>query len=666
MKLIGMNAHLGLVYMKRLNQQSVNFQHDMVNLLAMTLFFSSYNKAIFFKAISLAHNIAFTRKSQFIIDNVWNFFQKYSPSIKFSLKEDFFIKEMKARILLSMFLIKHDIIFLKMSVFAYRYADNIAISFSPHTLAYRNYHFYRGKAFLESYKNFNFNPNDIIKAVESLKRAYLNGGKNSPEICCLYAEVLTHLSDYLGEIEPLNLAIEYVSHAIFLTSGVKSYSLKEYEIFWIVYILTLKKKFYLTHTFEDFNKLIKALDQAKQKVINSNYFSVTLAEVTIFYGSIFNDAQFLKLGMSKVANLSKSKNIFKILSFFVRGISNLGFLLEKLSLIKEGHFKVISNLKYVSNNISLLNALGENAYCLGMYFEEKKYFLQAATYFKSALEISSKNRLVQFNLAKTYFEEGRIFKSLELFSLSESLFYELSLSFPNSILYLYYLSQVFFYKSQFLEDEQKSLCCLKISLEKIEKVLDIEVNYRFFFLKAQILFSLGNTLENILYVKRSLDILEELYQKDNKDVFLLRIFIEILFYLYKLDSSKSYLVKIINLSESILNINSEDDQAYLFLGKALLFLFNCEMRGDSFLLKDSAKTNLNKAIILGNTEAHYWLACLYASESSVDRAIFYLKKSLTQGLSLSKEKLKNNIYFNSIKDDKEFSDFLFNLIEDRF
>ncbi len=663
MKLIEMSAHLGLVYIRKLNQQSLNFQNDLIDLLAITLFCSSCNKTVFLKAISLTHNIAFNKKSQVIIDNVWNFFQRYWPFFLDKRQEGFVIKEMEAKILLSMFLIKDDLNFLKMSISFYKKADSMLIPSFPYTLAYRNYHFYKGRAFFESYKNFAIT-SDIIEAVESLKKAYLSGGKNSPEICCLYAEILTQLSDYLGEIQPLNLAIICASNAVFLTSKVKSYSLNEHKIFWIIYILALKKKFDLTHTFKDFNKLLKALDQAKQKIINTDYFSIIFGEVAIFYGSAFSNAYWLELGISKLTFLSNSS---KNLSLFVRGISNLGVLIEKVSLVREGYLKVISSLKYASNDVSLLNALGENAYCLGVYFEEKKFFIQAANYFEVALKISFKNRLLQFNLAKTYFEQGRLFKDLQAFSLSESLFFELSLSYPNSILYLYYLSKIFFHKSNNTKDEQKSLNYLRISLEKINQILDIEENYGYFFLKSQILFSLEIKLKNTSYVKQSLSILEKLFEKNNKDIFLLKFFIEILFYLYNLDKNRNYLNRIIQLSECILLINLEDDQAYLFQGKALLFLFDCDAERIFFSLwKDLAKTNLSKAIVLGNKEAHYWLACLYALESSVDRVVFYLKQSLRKGFSLSKEKIKNSIYFNKIRDDKEFSDFLFNLIEERF
>lgn len=668
MKLLEMDAHLCLVYMRKLDQQSLVFQNDVIDLLAMSLFFSSCNKIIFLKLISLAHNIAFTRKSQFIIDYVWKCFQKYWPHFLNTEKEGFFIKEMEAKILLSMFLVKNDISFLTAALSSYKQADSLIIPFSPYTLAFRNYHFYKGRAFFENYKNFAITA-DITESVESLKQAYLHGGQNSPEICCLYAEVLTQLSDCLGEIEPLNLAITCASNAIFLTARAKSYSVREYEIFWIIYVLALKKKFELTHTFEDFSKLLKSLDQAQQEVTNACYFSIIFGEIAIFYGSIFNNVYWLELGVSKITFLvNKKKSLFKVLSLFIRGISNLGLLIENVSLIQEGRSKAFSNLKYISSNVPLLNASGENYYCLGMHFEEKKFFVQAISYFQLALKVNPKDSLLSFNLARVYFEQGRLFKDLEAISLSEELFFELSLSYPNSILYFYYLAKVLFYKAKNMQTGQKSLCYLKLSLEKIEQVLIKEQNYNYLFLKSKILFSLEVQLNNTLYIKQCIEIVEELYQENNKNVLLLKFFMETLFYLYNLDKNKNYLLKITKLSNAVLSINLEDDQAHLYQGKALLFLFDCYMEEVFYCYswKDLAKASLRKAIALGNKEAHYWLACLYALESSVDRAVFYLKQSVINGFSLSKEKLKNDIYFSKIKDNKEFSDFLFNLMEERF
>jgi tetratricopeptide (TPR) repeat protein len=123
-----------------------------------------------------------------------------------------------------------------------------------------------------------------------------------------------------------------------------------------------------------------------------------------------------------------------------------------------------------------------------------------------------------------------------------------------------------------------------------------------------------------------------------------------------------YLLRAIDLLESLVKLDPEEEHIWYELGYTLLTLSetfsSCLQVGDREKARWAAERALLRAAELGSGKSCYFLACLYSLVGLYDASILYLRKAKVLGVLPMREELMEEEWLEGVRSSVDFQEFI--------
>lgn len=308
---------------------------------------------------------------------------------------------------------------------------------------------------------------------------------------------------------------------------------------------------------------------------------------------------------------------------------------ENFDLFREAEIKISTALEANPEAPALWYLYGTCLYELGRYFGDIEYFIRATEKFKHGLTLNDSQVLLHHGLALTYTAIGETTAQSSMYEDAIrhfTIINELNQKVPSS---LWNDWGVALMKLGELVHDKKYI---ESAAEKFERAVtnasnssladDVEIEWLYNYGCA--LDFLGDFHEEPSYYERAVQVLSQVLQIDPQYTHARYNLALALSHLGELNSDVDCFHKAIDLFEVLLQNDGEDEMAWNDWGVTLLnlaFLTSDVSDPESCQkIYEDAERKLLHAVALGNVQAFYNLACLYALSNNTSAAMHYLEK----------------------------------------
>ena len=478
-----------------------------------------------------------------------------------------------------------------------------------------------------------------------------------------YADVLFQMGHLLGEPDYLHKANAFYKSVITrltdLETKEEASHLPALSVAWVQYALASKKIVELTHDDQEFQEADRIFQEALSSVPGESALWLHWGELFLRFGWVQKELAYLDRGLEKLTALKTSEcDPFLLSAFLTEGLVLLGLCIEDLTLIKEGEKRIHALLAEGKEHPGLTYAAGVCAYAKGVYFADEKSYLEALDYFETVLEeetshLFARHLIFEVGMALADIKGEAHFakKSIEAIGRAATLAPKVPL-FWNEWGIALVKWHVF---------ESKPTLLLEQAIEKFKKAISLNEENpdpRGLFHYGIALDLLGAISEDEKNYEKAIEILS-LVQEKVPDALTVRTQLALAhFHLGELTGETENHYRAIDLFESVLAIDREDEAAWCALGCALLNL--SELVADPIHkdqeeeLKQKAANALMRAAEWGNLEANYHLACLYSLSGKLEKSMEYLLKASHAGALPEREDLLEDEWLENVRTTEEF------------
>ncbi len=476
-----------------------------------------------------------------------------------------------------------------------------------------------------------------------------------------YGEALLQLGKLLGEPDYLREAVGLYKEVIAKLSALETPREIAYTRAWTLYALTSKKIVELTHDEDEFDEASKVLQEALVACPELAFLWLHWGELYLRFGWVKRDLSFLDKGLEKLTALKTTDCDQEHLSALLsEGLILLGLCLEDLRLIKEGEKRVLSTLS--QGRFEQFYAAGISNYAQGCYFGDEKYFLEALDFFERALLIDSSSLFARnmifecgMNLAELKGETHYVRKSVETIARASQLA-------PKVPLY-WSAWGIGLLKWHFLERNQPLL--VEQAIEKFRKAISLDEknpDLKCLFHYGIALDTLGGMMEDEKAYESAIEILSDVHEKLPDSLSVIEQLALVYFHLGELTGKIENHFRAIDLFESVVKYDQEDDGAWCGLGCTYLNLSE-HLEGpieseQSEEMKIKSTAALLRSAELGNQEALYQLACLHSLKGNLEKSMEYLLKAEAFQALPEMEELMHDAWLENVRQTEAFRTFL--------
>ncbi len=495
---------------------------------------------------------------------------------------------------------------------------------------------------------------DVRMAIQSLRTSFAQMAKIAPEFWHDFGIAHQKMASLINDNRMYLQAIDYFKKAISLSKTYYEAYRSLADSYTQLYINTLQEEYFseASHSFE----------LAARIHPNDPSLLLEWAQLLGENGKLNRDAQKLKLSIEKCLHAHRHEPYqVEIIGQWIESLSLLGALTNRLDLISEAENKANEKLEQYPESPELWYALGVCQTSYALYYNDLEYEEAAIEKFQIGLSLDRSHAELWHAIASSH---SRIGKSLDDYDLLERSckFYLKAIHLKPSCPPLIFDYALTLLKLGEISENSK---ILEEALSQIESLLQIQkealLNHpEWLFHYGLILDTLGKYSEE--GESFHLKAVEVFHQVLLIDPAYPKIYFHMALSLSKAAESVCDLKlyeKAINFFHLSAKHDEEDDEIFLEWGLTLLSLSQesiaAEIQATSYL---EAEQKLNRAGLLGNQHAYYYLACLYALTNRFTEAIALLGKAKEAEVLPNVEELLQDEWLAPLKTQEVFAEFL--------
>lgn len=347
---------------------------------------------------------------------------------------------------------------------------------------------------------------------------------------------------------------------------------------------------------------------------------------------------------------------------------------ENLEMLREAEQKIRMATEVWRDNPDAWYVYGACLSEFGRYFSDAHYYYQAIEKFQSGLSITHNHPLLLHGMALAHFSIGELTDDIVMV--------EQSIRFCNQIAEME--GQLV---PQFLSDWGVALMKLgemsyershiEAAAEKFEQAInqrietangeDIDLEWLYNYGCAMDF--LGDFHEEAIYYEKAIQVLAHLLTMEPQHQQARYHLALAFFHLGELNADVESLHKAIDLFHELVLHDPEDEMAWNDYGATLLnlavLISDPGQEEEGRQVFEQAESKLHQAVALGNMNAYYNLACLYALTNNVKAAVHYLDKADNCEVLPPITEVLHDEWLENLQDEPLFREFISRLINKR-
>ncbi len=348
----------------------------------------------------------------------------------------------------------------------------------------------------------------------------------------------------------------------------------------------------------------------------------------------------------------------------------LGSYTEDLQLLEQAKQKIQRGLSLNSRDPDAWYIFGVCIYELGRYFSSPEHYLNALEKFETGLLCSHDHPLILHGIAQVYYILGEMGGDLELILKSLQYFEKAAVSDRLTIPQFFNDWGVAYMKIGEMTNDKAAIEAAAEKFEKaINKRLDVhaeDVELEWLYNYGCAMDFLGDFQEESIYYEKAVQVLSHVLQVD-PEYHHARYNLALAYYhIGDLNGDVETLYQAMDLFQEIIARDAEDELAWNDLGMTLLslaILLNDPIHTlESHRLFEQAENKFKQALALGNINAHYNLAALYALTGHALAAIHYLEKAEQAKALPAADVLMHDEWLESLHNHPEFRKLIYRLL----
>lgn len=492
-----------------------------------------------------------------------------------------------------------------------------------------------------------------------------------------FSTALVSLGTITGKSSFLLDAMEYLKLAISDSYPMREGKVKEkaqesiYQESWVRFADCNRILYELTgHPFY-FNQADESYEQAIIVCPKKEQLWLDWAKLYLNRGWFNREVVDFESAVEKLTSIHTEKyNIIHVSALFGQSLIGIGMIWDDLKFLREGLKRIIEMLDIVPEHPHLLKVAGLSSLSFGNYFNDERYFIKAMGLFEKGLAFDTDTYGIEFlhGLFLSYLAFSELKK--------EPVWLEKAVEIIERICELrpecpYYWNEwgVSLIKFREYEKYRENLAqYVEIALQKFEKAillreeLSAESEIEWLYNYACTLDTLGEMNFDEGLIEKAIEIFKEILEVDPHHR---QARYELAVALTHLGEEIADVVSFeeaIELFESFLEQDQEDELLHYDLGYALINLSELiEDRHQSEKaknLKRRAEYHLLRSSSLGNPQAYYILACLYALNDNHIKAIEFLEHSEKSGVLPDLDDLMQDDWLENLVNTDQFREFV--------
>ncbi len=469
---------------------------------------------------------------------------------------------------------------------------------------------------------------DFFRALEKFRMAE-KVGCESGEFHNDLGNVLTDLACLVSGRK--DLFLEAVEHyKVFIDQAPDHYE------GWYNLARTYQRLYDQTYSFDHFREANEGF--ARAAAINGDEASVWLfwAELLMHSGKTSRDVERLQASFGKFERAYHLEpDNPRLLLRWGEAQMLMGSATEHLEMLYEAKKKICLALEVMPDDPDAWYVYGVCLGEFGHYFNAQEYFHQAIEKFQYGLSLKGPHALLLHGLGLAHFAIGDLTGDVQ--AIEKSVDYCSQVAETGATLFPQFLNDwgVALMKLGELTNEQSHIEAAAEKFElAISKRLEVpgeEVDVEWLYNYGCAMDFLGDFHEEPIYYEKAVQVLSHILQID-PDYHHARYNLALAyFHLGELNSDVESFHRAIDLFHELVQQDAEDEMAWNDYGLTLLNL--AVLTNDpahtlqSHQLFEQAESKLQQAVALGNVNAFYNLACLYALTNNLPAAIHYLERA---------------------------------------
>jgi tetratricopeptide (TPR) repeat protein len=422
------------------------------------------------------------------------------------------------------------------------------------------------------------------------------------------------------------------------------------ETYTRLYFNTLDEDYFILSD-ENFSK---ALD------INPLDFEIYLKWASLLHisGNINKDPKKLRSSIEKCIKAHRrNKKDPLIAAQWVESLALLGAYTNRLELIIEAEHKIMKTIEIYSEESRAWYAYGICMNAFGIYYNDVEYDEFAIEKYQIGISLDKSSDFLWKGLGYSHAKIGKALDNCDMLE-KACKFYNKALFFNSSSLVL-----MFDYGKTLLDTAEitSNQTLLEEAVRIFETALNLQKN------------ALLNHPEWLFNYASALDLLGDFLEKESFYIKAIEIFNHVLLINpnyprlhYRLALSLSHLLeqipdpqyvsKAINCFKLAVKQDEEDDEIWLEWGLMLISFANTTSSQNEYFL--DAEQKILRSGQLGNEQAYYNLACLYALMKRDAECINLLKKAEHLDVLPTLEEIIEDEWLDNIRDKEDFIHFL--------
>ncbi|MFY7842413.1 MAG: hypothetical protein ACOVOR_00110 [Rhabdochlamydiaceae bacterium] len=376
-------------------------------------------------------------------------------------------------------------------------------------------------------------------------------------------------------------------------------------------------------------------------------------------GAITKKEKYVEAAIEKFSKLSlQNPENQQLLSSTGEAMALKGLILNDLKLIREGENLCASMAEKQTKNPLAWLSWGISLSHLGLYFNEIDYHFQAIEKFQQGLSLNRKEHVLWHKMAVAYTNLAIKLEDLDLFSKGVKFHEKAIFLHPISryqIDYAFCLSHL----GLFSKDKkilERAIVYFERGFNKKKNIILYETSPLFQY--ALTIDGIGEFYEEESIYRKAVDILLEIFEMDPDFPHLKYQIALVHSHLADVTACEEDFYKSIHYYKLALKKSEENDQILVDYGVVLISLSQVLNEEKSSSLLMEAEHKLSLAVKLGNLQALYYLACLYAILKNEHKSLWFLKKSHSYQSLPEIEDLIEDEWLENIKDAPSFNLFL--------
>ncbi|BAE81284.1 hypothetical protein [Chlamydia felis Fe/C-56] len=471
-----------------------------------------------------------------------------------------------------------------------------------------------------------------------------------------YAECLQIFGLLFGKSSYIQQAIDHLSQAIFLSFN-RRFDNISYENYRYSYAVAVVRLFDVTYEKEHFHQANRILYQTVQACPHIAELWVVWGELLIRSGWLNSNMKHIEIGLDKLATAQKKgADPIMLSALLANGIAILGLYLEEPNLFRESRSRLVMAMKTFPGNAYLVQALGVIQLCSALYFGDDATFAASASCFKSCIEWEADNINSRQKLFDVYFAWGVRKKNVRLLQKAVSVAKGLCSLRPE--VFLFWSDRGLALKC--LAEASTDLAYKEIYLEEsllyYRRAWDLSHRMEILELWGHSCYLLADLQESLDYYDKAYALLSSI-DEDRLSFRAKIILASTLLRKGKLLQDETLVEEALVILNSLVGEYPDQEDLLLLLGEAWLFLF---WKRHCFESEELVRVYLERAIVLGCSEAYYTLGKFYAVKKDISQAWAMIMRSVDFGFKITESRWQKDPCLANLRDGHAFHEVVAN------